>query len=51
MTPDEEQALRTHLEAIAEMLYDESDPDAMKTFEGIELTIREKILSKIESIF
>jgi hypothetical protein len=31
MTPDKEQALITHLEAIAQILYDESDPEAMKT--------------------
>jgi hypothetical protein len=43
MTPEQEQALNAHLEAIAEILYDESDPAAMTTLEGIELTVREKI--------
>lgn len=43
MTPAQEQALKVHLEAIAQILYDESDPEAMKTLEGIELTVREKI--------
>lgn len=36
MTPEQEQALKAHLEAIAQILYDESDPEAMKTLEGIE---------------
>lgn len=43
MTPDKEQALKTHLEAIAQILYDESDPEAMKTLEGIELTLRQQL--------
>lgn len=43
MTPEEEQTLKTHLEAIAQLLYDKSDPEAMKTLEGIELTVRQQI--------
>jgi hypothetical protein len=31
MTPEQEQALKSHLEAIAQILYDESDSEAMKT--------------------
>lgn len=47
MTPDQEQALNTHLEAIAQILYDESDPAAMTTLEGIELTVREQIQAHV----
>jgi len=47
MTPAQEQALNAHLEAIAEILYDESDPGAMTTLEGIELTVREKIQAHV----
>ena len=47
MTPEQEQALKTHLEAIAQILYAESDPEAMQTLEGIELTIREKIQAHV----
>lgn len=47
MTPAQEQALMAHLEAIAQILYDESDPEAMKTLEGIELTVREKIQAHV----
>jgi len=43
MTADQEQALKAHVEAIAQILYDESDPEAIKTLEGIELTVRQKI--------
>jgi len=47
MTPAQEQALKVHLEAIAQILYDESNPEAMKTLEGIELTLREKIQAHV----
>ena len=47
MTPEQEQALNAHIEAIAEILYDESDPAAMTTLEGIELTVREKIQAHV----
>jgi len=47
MTPDKEQALKAHLEAMAEILYDDTDPEAIKTLEGIELTIREKIQAHV----
>jgi hypothetical protein len=43
MTPDKEEALKTHLKAIAQILYDESDLEAMKTLEGIELTVQQQI--------
>jgi predicted esterase YcpF (UPF0227 family) len=47
MTPDQEQALKAHLEAIAQILYDESDPEAIKTLEGIELTVRQQIQTHV----
>lgn len=47
MTPDQEQALNAHLEAIAQILYDESDPAAITTLEGIELTLRDKIQAHV----
>jgi hypothetical protein len=43
MTPEQEKALTPHLEAIAQILYDDSDPAAITTLEGIELTVREKM--------
>lgn len=47
MTPDKEQALKTHLEAIAQILYDESDSEAMKTLEGIEVTVRQQMQAHV----
>jgi hypothetical protein len=43
MTPEQEQDLKIHLQAIAKILYDESDLEAMKTLEGIELTVRQQM--------
>lgn len=47
MTPDKEEALIAHLKAIAQILDDESDPEAMKTLEGIELTVRQQIQTHV----
>ena len=47
MTPDKEEALKAHLKAIARILYDESDPQAMKTLEEIELTVRQQIQTHV----
>lgn len=43
MNPEQEQALKAHLQAIAKILYNDSDPEAMRTLEGIEMTVRQKI--------
>ena len=47
MQPEQEQALKVHLQAIAKILYDGSDPDAMQTLEGIEMTVRQKIQAHV----
>jgi hypothetical protein len=47
MKPEQEQALQAHLQAIAKILYDDSDPNAMQTLEGIEITVRQKIQAHV----
>lgn len=47
MTPEQKTQLQPHLDAIAEILYADSDPMAMQTLEGIELTVREKIQAHV----
>jgi hypothetical protein len=47
MTLEQEQALKAHLKAIAQILYDDSDPEEMKTLEGIELTVRQQIQAHV----
>lgn len=43
MDSDKAVELKHHLDAIAQLLYEESDPSKMQTLEGIEMTIREQI--------
>lgn len=47
MTPEEEQQLQTHLQAIAQILYKESDPESMRTLEDIELRVRQQIQTHV----
>jgi hypothetical protein len=47
MQPEQKQALEAHLQAIAKILYDDSDPNAMQTLEGIEMTVRQKLQAHV----
>ena len=47
MTPEQEQDLKVHLQAVAKILDAESHPEAMKTLEGIELTVREQMQKNV----
>jgi hypothetical protein len=47
MTPQQEQALKEHLQAIAKILYDDSDPATMQTLEGLEMTLRQQIQTHV----
>ncbi|WP_035984476.1 hypothetical protein [Leptolyngbya sp. KIOST-1] len=47
MTPEKATQLKTHLAAIAQLLYEESDPADMQTLEGIEMTVREQIQAHV----
>lgn len=47
MTPKERQELETHLNAVAKILYKNTDPAQLKDFESIELVAREHLLTEI----
>lgn len=47
MNPDKTAQLQRHLDAIAQLLYEESDSSTMQTLEEIELTVREKIQTHV----
>ena len=47
MQPEQQQALNAHLQAIAKILYDDSDLESMQTLEGIEMTVRQKIQAHV----
>ncbi len=47
MTPEQKAALQKHVDEIAAILYADTDPEALKSLEGIETTIREKMLEHV----
>lgn len=47
MTPEQKARLQPHLDAIAEILYEDSDLASMQTLEAIELTVREPIQAHV----
>jgi len=47
MTPEKEALLAQHLEAIATLLYEEAEPEQVKSLSKIEATIREQTLEYI----
>ena len=47
MTPEQQQAIKTHLDAISAILYADSNPDAFQTLEDIELAVRDEVLTHV----
>ena len=43
MTPEQEQALQEHVQAIARILYENTPPDQLKTLGGIEQAVRDQM--------
>jgi hypothetical protein len=47
MSPEERQELEQHLNAIAKILYQNTDPSQLQDFESIELAAREHLLTEV----
>jgi hypothetical protein len=47
MTPEQTARLQPHLDAIAEILYEDSDPASMQTLEAIEQQVRHQIQAHV----
>jgi hypothetical protein len=47
MTPEEKKELDAHVKAIAKILYKNTPPEKIKTFEGIETTVRDQVLEHV----
>jgi hypothetical protein len=47
MSPEQQQALQQHVQEIAKILYQSSNPKDIETLEGIEKTIRAQTLEHI----
>ncbi len=47
MTPEKAKELKTYLQAIAAILYEETSPEELNTLEQIERTVRQKVLKHV----
>lgn len=47
MTPEKEQKIARHVEALAALLYEETQPEQVESLAKIEATVREKTLQYI----
>lgn len=47
MDAEKKAQLQAHAQAIAALLYEETDPDQVKTLEGIEETVRDHLLEYV----
>ena len=47
MTPSDQDQLKAYLKAAAEILYRNTDPTELKSFESIENLVRQKMLSEV----
>lgn len=47
MTPEKEQKIARHVEALAALLYEEAQPEQVESLAEIEATVREKTLQYI----
>lgn len=47
MTPEDKKLIETHIKEIAKILYKNTPPEKIETFEGIETTVREQVLEQV----
>lgn len=47
MTPEQQGALDNHIDAIAKILYADTDPETLTTLADIERTVRDKMLEHV----
>jgi hypothetical protein len=48
MTPEDRQQLKAHLKEVAEIIYRNTAPKELSSFESIEKSLRQKILKEVE---
>lgn len=47
MTPEQQQAIQTYVEAMEAILYADCEPESLKTLEDIELRVKDKVLTHV----
>jgi hypothetical protein len=47
VTPEQKQLIKSHADAIAEILYADCNPESLKTLEDIEITVKDRVVSYV----
>jgi hypothetical protein len=47
MTPEDKKLLEAHIKEIAKILYKNTPPEKIETFEGIETSVRDQVLEHV----
>lgn len=47
MTPEDKKLLEVHIKEIAKILYKNTPPEKIETFEGIETSVRDQVLEHV----
>jgi hypothetical protein len=47
MTPEDKKVLEAHIKEIASILYKNTPPEKIETFEGIETSVRDQVLEHV----
>jgi hypothetical protein len=47
MTPEDKKLLEVHIKEIAKILYKNTPPEQIETFEGIETSVRDQVLEHV----
>jgi len=47
MTPEDKKQLDAHVQAIAKIMYKNTPPEKVETFEGIETAVRDQVLEHV----
>ena len=47
MTPEQQQAIQTYVEAMEAILYADCEPESLKTLEDIEFRVKDKVLTHV----
>ena len=47
MTPEKEQVMNQHIQAIAKILYEDTQPEKLTTLAGIEKAVRQQMMTQV----
>lgn len=47
LSPEQQRELKTHIQAIARIMYDHTEPEKLETFESIEIAVKAHITEQV----